>query len=105
MIHANMGSNSSLHVHGVTEPLEPPWKRQFEPLEQCLLLGFGLRHVPQIYRRLGASRLLGQPADSQFASFGGHVLLTEDLELGLRFSWGLTDHSQTFINLGVGLCD
>ena len=45
-----------------------------------------------------------EPVDAQFASFGGHVLLTEDFELGLRVGWGLTDRSPNFFtNLGVGI--
>jgi len=44
------------------------------------------------------------PLDLQFASFGGHVLATEDLEIGLRFGWGLNDTSPAFFsNVGVGL--
>ena len=45
-----------------------------------------------------------ETVDAQFASFGGHVLLTEDFELGLRVGWGLTDRSPNFFtNLGVGI--
>jgi len=43
------------------------------------------------------------PLNLQYASFGGHVLATEDLELGLRFGWGLNDTSPRFFaNVGVG---
>lgn len=45
-----------------------------------------------------------EPVDAQFASFGGHVLVTEDFELGLRVGWGLTDSSPNFFtNLGIGV--
>jgi hypothetical protein len=45
-----------------------------------------------------------EPVDAQFASFGGHVLVTEDFELGLRVGWGLTDLSPNFFtNVGVGI--
>ena len=45
-----------------------------------------------------------EPVDSQFASFGGHVLVTEDFEVGLRVGWGLTDSSPNFFtNLGIGV--
>jgi len=38
-----------------------------------------------------------------FASFGGHVLVTPNLELGLRFGFGLNDESARFFNnFGVG---
>ena len=37
-----------------------------------------------------------------FSSFGGHVLLTPDLELGLRFGFGLNDQSAKFFN-NVGI--
>jgi hypothetical protein len=43
------------------------------------------------------------PLNIQYASFGGHVLATEDLEIGLRVGWGLNDTSPTFFsNVGVG---
>jgi hypothetical protein len=43
------------------------------------------------------------PIDLQFVSLGGHVLATEDLELGLRFGWGINPTSPNFfVNLGVG---
>jgi hypothetical protein len=39
----------------------------------------------------------------QYGSCGGHVLLTKDLELGLRFGWGLNDTSPNFFaNTGIG---
>jgi hypothetical protein len=39
----------------------------------------------------------------QYGSCGGHVLLTEDLELGLRFGWGINDTSPNFFaNTGIG---
>ena len=45
-----------------------------------------------------------EPVEAQFASFGGHVLITEDFELGVRFGWGLTDRSPNFFtNVGVGI--
>ena len=45
-----------------------------------------------------------EPVDAQFASFGGHVLVAEDFELGLRVGWGLTDSSPNFFtNLGIGV--
>ena len=45
-----------------------------------------------------------EPVDAQYASFGGHVLVTEDFELGLRVGWGLTDSSPNFFtNLGIGV--
>lgn len=45
-----------------------------------------------------------KPIDLQYGSIGGHVLLTEDVELGLRVGWGLNDTSPAFFsNLGVGL--
>lgn len=44
------------------------------------------------------------PIDLQYGSIGGHVLLTEDFELGLRVGWGLNDTSPAFFsNLGLGL--
>ena len=43
------------------------------------------------------------PLDIQYASFGGHVLATEDLEIGLRVGWGLNETSPRFFtNVGVG---
>ena len=43
------------------------------------------------------------PIDIQYASFGGHVLATEDLEIGLRVGWGLNETSPRFFtNVGVG---
>lgn len=43
------------------------------------------------------------PLNVQYASFGGHVLATEDLEIGLRVGWGLNDTSPNFFsNVGVG---
>jgi len=45
-----------------------------------------------------------EPVDAQFASVGGHVLVTEDFELGLRVGWGLTESSPNFFtNVGVGI--
>jgi hypothetical protein len=44
------------------------------------------------------------PLNVQFASFGGHVLATEDLEIGLRFGWGLNDTTPAFFaNVGIGM--
>jgi len=43
------------------------------------------------------------PINVQYASFGGHVLLTKDLELGIRYGWGLNDTTPNFFaNAGVG---
>ena len=43
------------------------------------------------------------PINSQFASVGGHVLLSDDVELGLRYGWGLNDTTPNFFaNVGVG---
>lgn len=43
------------------------------------------------------------PLNLQYASFGGHVLVTEDLELGLRYGWGLNETTPNFFaNFGVG---
>jgi hypothetical protein len=43
------------------------------------------------------------PLNLQYASFGGHVLVTEDLELGIRYGWGLNDTTPSFFtNVGVG---
>ena len=37
------------------------------------------------------------------ATLGGHVLVTDNLELGLRVGWGLNDTSPDFFsNVGVG---
>jgi hypothetical protein len=45
-----------------------------------------------------------RPINVQYASFGGHVLATDDLEIGLRFGWGLNETTPAFFtNLGVGL--
>jgi len=45
-----------------------------------------------------------KPVDLQYASIGGHVLVTDDLELGLRVGWGLNDTSPDFFsNVGLGL--
>ena len=44
------------------------------------------------------------PLNIQYISFGGHVLVTKDLELGLRYGWGLNDTTPNFFtNVGVGL--
>ncbi len=44
------------------------------------------------------------PLDVQYGSFGGHVLATENLEIGLRVGWGLNDTSPAFFsNVGAGL--
>ena len=44
------------------------------------------------------------PLNIQYASFGGHVLATADLESGLRVGWGLNETTPAFFaNLGVGL--
>ena len=55
-----------------------------------------------------AARILSagkeKPIDLQYGSLGGHVLITEDLELGLRVGWGLNDSSpNVFSNLGLGM--
>ncbi len=43
------------------------------------------------------------PLDIQYASCGGHVLATEDLEIGIRAGWGLSASSPAFFtNVGVG---
>lgn len=43
------------------------------------------------------------PLNVQYASIGGHVLATEDLEIGLRVGWGLNRTSPAFFsNVGVG---
>ena len=45
-----------------------------------------------------------EPVDAQFASVGGHVLVTEDFELGLRVGWGLNESSPNFFtNFGIGI--
>lgn len=45
-----------------------------------------------------------RPIDTQFGSLGGHVLVTDDLELGIRVGWGLNDTSPDFFsNVGMGL--
>ena len=44
-----------------------------------------------------------KPINAQYGSCGGHVLVTKDLELGLRVGWGLTDTSPNFFaNTGIG---
>ena len=44
------------------------------------------------------------PLNIQYISFGGHVLVTKDLELGLRYGWGLNESTPNFFtNLGVGV--
>jgi len=44
-----------------------------------------------------------KPLNVQYGSWGGHVLVTEDLELGLRLGWGLNDTSPNFFaNTGIG---
>jgi hypothetical protein len=43
------------------------------------------------------------PINLQFASLGGHVMATEDLEIGLRVGWGINPTSPGFfVNFGVG---
>jgi hypothetical protein len=43
------------------------------------------------------------PLNIQYASLGGHVLVTENLEVGLRFGWGLNATTPNFFsNVGVG---
>lgn len=43
------------------------------------------------------------PLNVQYASVGGHVLPTDDLEIGLRVGWGLNDTSPGFFsNVGFG---
>jgi len=45
-----------------------------------------------------------EPVDLQLASMGGHVLVTEDFEIGLRVGWGINDSSpDCFSNVGVGV--
>lgn len=44
-----------------------------------------------------------KPLNLQYGSCGGHVLLADDLELGLRVGWGLNDTSPNFFaNTGFG---
>jgi len=44
------------------------------------------------------------PLNVQFMSFGGHVLVTKDVEVGLRCGWGLNETTPNFFtNLGVGV--
>jgi hypothetical protein len=44
-----------------------------------------------------------EPLNIQFVSFGGHVLATDDLEIGLRVGWGLNETSPAFFaNTGIG---
>ena len=44
------------------------------------------------------------PLNIQYASFGGHVLATEDLEIGLRVGWGLNETTPAFFtNVGLGI--
>lgn len=44
-----------------------------------------------------------KPLNVQYGSCGGHVLVTKDLELGLRLGWGLNDSSPNFFaNTGFG---
>jgi len=44
------------------------------------------------------------PLNIQFVSLGGHVLVTRDIELGLRYGWGLNESTPNFFtNLGLGL--
>lgn len=43
------------------------------------------------------------PLDIQYASLGGHVLATANLEIGLRFGWGLNETSPGFFtNVAAG---
>src|SRR5262249_21739607 len=42
------------------------------------------------------------PLNLQYASFGGHVFLSPNFELGLRFGFGLNQHTPGFFN-NVGL--
>jgi hypothetical protein len=44
-----------------------------------------------------------RPINVQFASFGGHVLATDDLELGLRWGWGLNETTPAFFTNGGAL--
>ena len=44
------------------------------------------------------------PLNVQFISFGGHVLVTKDFELGLRYGWGLNETTPNFFtNVGLGM--
>jgi len=44
------------------------------------------------------------PLTIQYASVGGHVLATDDFEIGLRVGWGLNETSPSFFsNVGVGV--
>jgi hypothetical protein len=44
-----------------------------------------------------------EPLHQQYTSLGGHVMLTPNLELGLRFGFGLNDDSARFFNnFGIG---
>ena len=44
------------------------------------------------------------PLNIQYLSFGGHVLVTKDFEVGLRYGWGLNETTPNFFtNLGVGV--
>ncbi len=44
------------------------------------------------------------PLNLQYASLGGHVLATEDLEIGLRVGWGLNEATPGFFSsVGLGL--
>jgi hypothetical protein len=43
------------------------------------------------------------PLNNQYISLGGHVLLTPNLELGLRFGFGLNEQTPRFFNnVGIG---
>jgi hypothetical protein len=43
------------------------------------------------------------PLNVQYASCGGHVLATENLEIGLRVGWGLNETTPAFFsNVGIG---
>jgi len=44
------------------------------------------------------------PLNIQFVSLGGHVLVTKDFELGLRYGWGLNESTPNFFtNVGLGV--
>jgi hypothetical protein len=44
-----------------------------------------------------------QALNRQFVSLGGHILLSEDFELGARYGWGLNESSPGFfVNCGLG---
>jgi len=44
------------------------------------------------------------PLNTQFVSLGGHVLVTENFEVGLRYGWGLNETTPNFFtNLGLGV--